>query len=312
MEFLRKYLKGLAIGFAFIIPGVSGGTIAVLLNVYDTLVESVSNIRTNFKKSFAFLFPIGLGAISSVAALFIPIALMLDYAPLLLIFLFTGLIIGGIPPLFDKIKDKKWSSPNVGTLSATLLIAVALGVVPVIWNSDYVVDLSSIQFGGFVILFIIGVLAATALTIPGISGSMILLVFGYYQPILSLMKDFVKEILHLDFSNFGHCLLVFGVLGLGIIVGFVLTSKIMTILLKKHPTITYFGIIGFVFGSIFSLCYNTDTIKYYGEAIWWHYVVGAVLFIIGIFAASYLIKIGKKIADKEKANNKLTDEVQDI
>ena len=102
-----RFIKGIAIGIAMIIPGVSGGTLAVLLNIYDEMIDSINNLFKDFKKSFFTLLPILLGAVVGFLGLIYPLTLGLEHCPLVIISLFAGLIIGGIPSLYKKVQGKE-------------------------------------------------------------------------------------------------------------------------------------------------------------------------------------------------------------
>ena len=103
-EFFKNMGCGAAIGVAMIIPGVSGGTVAVLLNIYDKLIDALGNLKKNFKQNILFLVPVLLGAVLAFAAMYFPLAYALNYAPLPVVMLFAGLMAGSIPKLF---KDSK-------------------------------------------------------------------------------------------------------------------------------------------------------------------------------------------------------------
>ena len=238
-EFLINTAKGGAIGLAMIIPGVSGGTLAVLLGVYDKLIESVGNLFKDFKKSFSFLLPILLGAILAFAALYFPLKYALKYAPFPTITLFAGFMLGSIPDLLFTAKHNGFKKLDIISIIIPLALVVGLCFIPNIGNADLGTGMSA---GGYFLLILIGAVASCALVVPGISGSMLLLIFGYYNPILdtiSALKD-----------NFGHSLLVLVGFAFGLVVGFFTIAKLMQLLLKKFRRVTFWAIVGFVIGSV--------------------------------------------------------------
>jgi len=245
-EKLLDFVKGGAIGIACLIPGVSGGTIAVLLKIYQKIIDSVNNIYKHFGKAFMSLLPILLGVIIAIVLLTNPIKLAFEKLPLPLICLFVGLIIGGMPQLIPFVKRKLNFSGSVAFIMACALI-VGLCFVPNIGN----VDITSITFGSFVFVFLMGILAASALVVPGISGSMMMLVFGFYYPLLTIVSNLMKFN-----SGFGYDVTILLIFVLGLIVGFLVISKLMGFLLKKYKYQTYMGIIGFIVGSLFALFYQ--------------------------------------------------------
>ena len=115
----------------------------------------------------------------------------------------------------------------------------------------------------YFVLIPVGAVAAVALTVPGLSGSLILLVIGFYRPLVDHAKGWGSDIIHGDFSNFGKLAGMILCFGVGCLIGVVVVSKVMTILLKKDRISTYFAIIGFVIGSFFVLFFNYEIYNYY-------------------------------------------------
>lgn len=103
-EFLINVAKGAAIGIAMIIPGVSGGTLAVMLKIYDKIIASISGLRKHFKESVLFLLPIVIGAVLAFAAAYFPLTLALEHYPFPTMLLFAGLMAGSLPKLFKDCK----------------------------------------------------------------------------------------------------------------------------------------------------------------------------------------------------------------
>ena len=285
------FLKGGAIGIACLIPGVSGGTIAVLFKIYEKIITAVNGIFKHFGKSILTLLPIVLGILVAIVALTNPIKMAFEKVPFPLICLFTGLIIGGMPELFPYVKKKITKS---GAISFILALAVIVGLcfVPNIAN----VDVSSMNFASVVFVFIMGVIAASALVVPGISGSMMMLVFGFYYPLLSTVSDLMK------FNDkFASSLIILLIFVVGVIVGFLLISKLMGYLLKKFEYQTYMGIIGFIIGSLFALFYQfspnsispleifTDVLPQGG-----HIALAICLFVVGLLASLAVIYFSRK------------------
>ena len=238
--FPRDFLFGVCIGAAFIIPGFSGGSVAAILGIYERLIDSITNLFNDTKKSIMTLLPVSLGLISGAVALLYPIGYFLSRYPLSTVSLFVGLTIGAIPSLLEKVKGRA-DRGELSLFFLALAASFAICFLPI--GSG--VDLFSLNFFGYVLLFLVGAVGACALVIPGISGSMILLMLGYYDPIVRMItNDFMR------LQNVGHSILVLGILGVGIIVGFFLISFVMKRLLSYRPRATYFAIIGFIIGSL--------------------------------------------------------------
>ena len=231
---------GAAIGVAMIIPGVSGGTVAVLFNKYDRLISSISGLRRDFKNSISFLLPILLGAVLAFAAIYIPLTILLEAAPLPTVLLFAGLMLGSFPKLFkDGIKQ---GFKKTDVISVVIPPAKEIGIC-------FIPSLGDVNLGndmpvyGYFLLIVMGALASCALVVPGISGSMLLLICGYYQPVLNTIKALFS-------SAFGHSFLVLFLFAAGLIAGFFSIARLMKFFFTKFPRTTYWAIIGFVIGSI--------------------------------------------------------------
>lgn len=279
-QFFKHFGIGAAIGVSIITPGVSGGTIAVLFKVYDKIIDAVSNLRREFKSSFLFLLPILLGAVCGLAALYFPLKYALDKAPLPTVLLFAGLMIGSLPKLFkDTLKN---GITKLDSIAIILPFAVVIGICFIPGLGD--VNLSaSMPVYGYFLLILIGALASCALVIPGISGSMLLLIFGYYDSILNTVSALK--------TSFGHSLLVLALFAIGVLVGFFSIAKLMKLLLTRFPRVTYWAIIGFVLGSIPALfiTFNGNFPEAPIDSI--QIAAGAILCIAGIIAAYVLCSI---------------------
>ena len=275
-DFLIDTAKGASIGVAMIIPGVSGGTLAVLLNIYDKLVGSISNIFKDFKNSIKVLFPILLGAVVAVIAMYFPLKFALKHAPFPTVMLFAGLMIGSCPKIFKDGAKNGFKKLDILSIALPLILVIGICFIPNLGSADLSKDMPAY---GYFLLILIGMVASCALVVPGVSGSMLLLILGYYNEILdtvSLLK-----------TNFGHSVLVLLLLAAGIVIGFFSIAKLMKFLLNKFPRATNWAIIGFVAGSIpaIFITYNNNFPEFvYSSLSVAHIAVGCVLCVLGIIA----------------------------
>lgn len=282
-EFLFNMLKGGAIGLAMIIPGVSGGTLAVLLDVYDKIIGSISNLFKDFKASFLFLLPILIGAVVAFAALYYPLKFALQYAPFPTIMLFAGFMLGSCPDMILGARKDGFKKFDIASVLIPLAVVVGICFIPNMGN----VDLSSaMPWHGYLVLIAMGVLASCALVVPGISGSMLLLIFGYYEPILGMISGLR--------TDFGHSLLVLAIFALGVIVGFFTIAKLMKLLLNKFHRSTMWAIVGFVIGSIPAVIitfFHEYGVAYLDTL---QICLGVATFIIGAIATYFIALYAKK------------------
>lgn len=290
MNFLKNMLKGALIGVAMIIPGVSGGTIAVLLDIYDKLINAISNLKKDFKASFAFLFPVVLGMALAFMAMYFPLKLALKYIPIQTISLFAGLMLGSIPSLFSDSKNNGFKKLDLIGIISSFVLVIGICFIPNMGNVDLSVNMPSYQYA---LLFLMGLLASCALVVPGISGSMLLLIFGYYEPILNTISELK--------NNFGHSLLVLVLVALGIVIGFLVIAKIMNYLLTKYKRATYWTIFGFVVGSIIAIFLSYDYTGLTIDAL--VIATSIIVFIIGAPISFFLIRLSSKKAIKEAEEN---------
>ena len=227
MKSIILLIKGFFIGVANIIPGVSGGTLAITLGIYEKLISTISHIFKNFKENIKFLLPIGIGAVLSLLCLSKVIKFTLTNYTLITILFFVGAILGGLPMLYKKVKsDIKVSN----ILIFVLMFALVLGLTFLGSGKD--VSLTSLQLFDYLKLFLIGIVTSATMVIPGISGSAMLMTLGYYYPIINTISDLT------NFSNLTNNLLILMPFGIGIVVGILLIAKVIEFLLKKCETKT--------------------------------------------------------------------------
>lgn len=241
-EFFKNLASGAVIGVAMIIPGVSGGTIAVLLDIYDKLINALGNLRKNFKSNVAFLLPILLGLALAFAAMYFPLKFALEHAPFPTVMLFVGLMLGSFPKLFKDSMTLGFKKCNTCSVLLPFVAIIAICVLKFFVSAGEA-DLSvNMPIWGYFAIIGIAMLASCALVIPGVSGSMLLMILGYYAPVLGLISGI--------FADFWHSVLVLALFAVGLIVGFFSIAKLMKFFLSRFPRGTRWAIIGFVLGSI--------------------------------------------------------------
>ena len=333
-EWFRKLIAGMAIGAGAAIPGVSGAAIAVIFHVYEDIINAVNNFRKKFGWAIKVLIPILLGIMLAVVVCIIVFSIAFEYMMFVLICLFAGFLIGSFPGITDEVKGEKLNRKYVLLIAAGALFVIALGILNVIagLNDFSVESLFEPEAGAlpvwylYLILIPVGAVAAVALTVPGLSGSLILLILGFYRPLVDNAKHWAGELLRGDFT---HTLPLFGVIGcfaIGCLIGVVLVSKIMTVLLRKWRKETFFTIIGFIGGSILVLFCNSNIVSYYrvwanptlGDKytihpvlpMWLEIIIGiAVLALCAFLSYRLVVTQRKRIAleQKEDGNEEVSE-----
>lgn len=273
-SWLGRFAAGIGIGIGAAIPGVSGAAVALIFKVYKSIINAVNGFSKHVKRSIGTLLPILLGVFLAVIVCIIVFNWAFEHCMFLLICLFAGFLIGSFPSILQEVKGVPIIKKNIILLVVGALIVVSLGIASIILGksgvnvASYFVDSNSF-FGNWwiiIALFFVGILASVALTVPGFSGSLILLILGFYRPLIDTASSWGKEILHGDFSNSLALFVLILVFGLGCLVGVVFVSKVMTKLLDKHHDATYFTIIGFIIGSFVVLFLNHQIWQYY--SVW--------------------------------------------
>ena len=276
-------LKGALIGVSMIIPGVSGGTVAVLLNIYNELIEAITNLKSSFKKSICFLAPIGIGMILAFAAMYFPLKLALKYVPLEIISLFAGLMVGSLPNLYRNALKNGYKKFDFMAIILPFITVIGICFIPGLKAVNLT---SSLKPYMYIILILVGILASVALVVPGISGSMLLLILGFYEPLLNTISGIKTAPIH---SILVLCLFI-----IGLLIGFFTIARLMKYLLNKIPRIITWIIFGFVVGSIIAIYLSLDYKMINID------VIGIVLSILLVFVGMFLsYKLISMVSNKE-------------
>ena len=295
---IKDGLVGLAIGTAVIIPGISGGTIALIFGAFQKIVNAVSEMFRSFKlfwKNLLILLPFGIGAVLAVAGLYIPFNKAFEHCMLAIVLLFLGFIIGSFPSVIDNVKGEKPTKINIVMLIVGFVVSAMIGVFSVLFDFDTTINslFNDPKWYLFLIIFAVGFISSTGLIVPGLSGSLILLVIGFYIPIFGLPKKIVSgENVEVNIGLF----LTFAV---GVAFGFVIFSKLMNKLMKDHRQSTLYTVIGFVAGSMISIIVNSNMFNYLEKQyeannLLLDYILGPIFFIFAIVGSYLMVRYVRK------------------
>ena len=247
MEFLVLIFKGFIIGMAKIIPGVSGALIAISFGIYEKAIKAINYFFKNPWDNFLFLLPIGIGVLLSISLtseLFIYF-ISNYYLPTML--LFIGLIMGGIPNLIENVNIKKINFFHILTL---ILSFSTVFLISLVGNQNFFIETTN-QFINFVLFFVIGIVDALTMIIPGISGTAVMMLLGCYNLLLNFLSSLTS--IEAIFIN------IFKVIPylLGIVLCVIILSKLMSYLFDKKKEYMYCGILGFTLSSVLILFFET-------------------------------------------------------
>lgn len=281
MKFIKSILRGVAIGIANIIPGVSGGTMMVSMGIYDEVICAVTGIFRQWKQSVRTLFPYAVGMGAGIVGLSFVISHLFARYPLQTAMLFIGLIFGGLPLLLPKVAGRTPSAAELAVFAAFFGLIVWMQF----WGEGHS-KLLAVDARTMLSLFFIGALAAAAMVIPGVSGSMLLMSLGYYTPIIDHINAFVIAVVTLDFSTVWYCMGILAPFGVGVLLGAFLIAKLVEYLLKRHERMTYFAILGLVAASPVAVFAGSGV----GEAGIGAWAAGIILFALGVGLAWLLGK----------------------
>lgn len=281
VSWILDILRGSVIGISNDIPGVSGGTMAVTMGIYDRIIYDVNNFRKNWRKALMDLLPILVGVLVGIfgfARILKPLIGDEGQVPppitlMPTIFAFIGLILGGLPIIWKNVDFKKttWK----GGLLFVLFFALVV-VLPLLQaGADKTITHS---FGDILLLIPLGMLASATMVIPGVSGSMILLILGYYHSIIGALHSFDMGVL-LPYA-------------LGLLIGIVFIAKLMNFLLKKHSALTFAAILGLVVASPIALLYQNRAC--FDVATPGNWVASIVCLLAGCAVAYLLSRLGKE------------------
>lgn len=290
--FLKRFMvsiKGFIIGSSMAVPGVSGGTMAIVLGIYDRLLSAISGIRKDFKNNAWFLIRFGLGAGIGLVLFYELIGRLLEVFPIPVSALFFGAVIGGIPTLMSKIKpDKVTAMFCVSSLLWGILgVVIVLGVANILdvlkWFGAIEPDVISlvsttgnVTLANILLWIVTGFVISIALILPGISTSHMLIILG----ITSIVTMPLPAL---------------AIIGISLLVGIFAITKPLEWAMNRFTRPTYCVIIGFVLGSLWDI-FEEHIIPGFGAlgAVWWHWAltigVAMLLFVGGLFGLLNLSK----------------------
>lgn len=284
MKYIIEILKGVLIGISSILPGLSGGTLAVSMGIYEELIYTVNNILKTpikcLKKIWTYILGIVFGLVLGVFA----IVALFNMAPVPTTMFFVGLVLGAVPEITKKLEPKPFRLRDLICFNIFVAITIFL---PLIVSEP----IKTIQGGVIQVIYmvILGVLSAATLIIPGISGSMLLMALGYYTVIVTTMSICLKQIFTFKIIEAiitGKMLIPYA---LGMIAGIFLMAKAIEVLIRKDESNVYWGILGLIVASPFPIILglnlsNTSPLSS---------VISLILLLLGIYITIFISRSSK-------------------
>lgn len=295
MSLIINMLRGFCMALADSVPGVSGGTIAFILGFYDKFITSLDKLvygkKKEKKEAIKFLIKLGIGWLIGMGAAIIVLTKLFESNIYEVSSLFLGMIVFSIPLI---IKSEKNCLKGKYYNLIFLIIGIAIVSLITYFNpmsgEGRAINITNLNIGLILYMFIASMFAISAMVLPGISGSTLLLIFGLYVPVLTAMKEVMK-------FNF-HYLSPLLVVGLGVVVGIVLVIKLVKIALEKYRSQTVYCIIGLMIGSLYAIIMGPTTLEIPKNHLDFN-TFNILFFIIGILIILSLEQL-KKVLEKKK------------
>lgn len=295
-EVFINVIVGVFIGLSVIVPGISGSTMAITMKVYDKGMYAFSHMFKEFKKCFLYALPVILGILVGFFAGVVGVQILLDHFPFITICFFMGLMIGTYPVIFKEIKGERINQKRILLIALGFIIPILFSLVSVFAGGG-TNTLENLNFGHYILFFIIGVLISITQLVPGLSATVLMMVFGYYSALigglgLDLITDFPK-------------LMVYVTMGVGFLIGVFTFSRGIEKILTKARKPFFFAITGISIGSVISVFVGKDCVEIYKA---WEFPELLIEITVGLtvllcaFAFSFILTryTEKKEAEMEK------------
>jgi len=297
MNTLWLTIKGMLMGISNIIPGVSAGTMAVSLRIYDDLIFTITQFFKKKKQSIKFLAPLGLGVVLGVVFFSYTLEFLLVEYAFVTSLAFVGLILGGLPILLKEFRESlNENSEKISFRHGLVFMIFLVIVIGLSLMQEPVANVSAIEItlGNIVRLFGVGIITSATMIIPGISGSLVLMIIGYYYQLLQLLTSFFNNALALNWEGLLENMVLITPVVLGLILGIFLVSKIVEYLFINFPSVTYSGILGLVIASPFAILYNTNAFSDLAQANTLISILfGGLLMVISFYLIFKLGQVGE-------------------
>lgn len=293
-NYIINAFRGFCMALADSVPGVSGGTVAFILGFYDKFINSLNDLfhKGGDKKSaISFLIKLGIGWVIGMCLATLILSKVFETHIYVVSSLFVGFILFAIPLIVkDDIKILKGNYKHLVFTLIGIVVVCLLTYFNPSSSSSLDISVSSLNFGLCLYTFLAGMIAISAMVLPGISGSTILLIFGLYLPII----NGIKETLHFNLE-FVPILFIFGI---GVIMGIFLVIRLVKKALEKYRSQTIYTIIGLMIGSIYAIFMGPTTLSVPRDALSFS-TFSIVSFIIGGVVVFLMEYVKNKIGNED-------------
>lgn len=289
-------LLGFFIGLAIIVPGISGSAVAIIFRLYEKLLYALGNILKKFKVCALFLLPILIGTVIGLALGFLGVQQLLNLIPFAIVACFAGLMVGAYPAVTDQLKGEKPNALRIVLFILGLGLPIAFACISIFVSGGFP-ELDQLSWYHYIIFVLLGFVVAITQLVPGLSATAVLMMVGCFSKLLdSVSLTYWKE-------N-PMALLVYACLAIGLLIGLVSVSKLLSGLLEKFHGNCFYCIAGLSLGSIVTMFFNSDMMEIYRSFDFGttktivDLCLGIGLFILGLVGAYLLVRIERKKADQ--------------
>ncbi len=303
---IKKILIGSLVGIGSILPGVSGGMIAAAFNIYSKLIEALDLLTKHPIQAIKSIWQYLIGIILGILAGFLIIAYVFYLIPLPSTLLFIGLILGGLPEIYFLAKQDERKAKHMIVTGVTIILMLALSfLAPYLGQSD-------VSNTNFMIWILVGFLLALSLIVPGLSGTMLLLIIGYYGPMILLGKGLVESLFALDFDTLFTDIWNLLFIGLGLVIAFIVLAKLISYILRKFPKTFYQIILGIIIASPINIILSLkDELILEEPPInifnineqWLMWLIGIILIPVGMYLSRMFTKDKNETKEDQTSNN---------
>src|SRR5690554_5536060 len=296
---IKKVLQGTLIGIGAILPGVSGGMIAAAFNIYSKLIDALDQVTKKPIQAVLSIWEYLLGIFIGILIGFLVIAYVFYLIPIPATLLFIGLILGGIPEIYDLADDKDHTHRSYWIIGVTFILMVGFTLFgPTMGIPDTTQT-------NFFLWMIVGVLLAISLIVPGLSGTMLMLMIGYYRPLILLGKTLIEAVLTINVELFMANMMPLLFVVIGVVIAFLGLGKLLNYILKKIPKVFYQVVLGIIVASPINIIFSlNDDLRQSETPVhifdfsnqWYMWLIGLVMIPVGIYIARRFSKDDKNEA----------------
>ena len=272
MNKISVIIKGFIVGSTMMVPGVSGGSMAMVLGIYDKLISSISSFFRDWKSNTVYLISFAIPALLGIILCAKPISSVIDRFPVVSMFFFIGLVFGSLPMLYKTARIERIKISHIVSFIIGAAIVISMAFLPPMGGSEASLEM---DVATFFLQILAGIAVAIGFILPGISTSYLLLLLGTY--------DFVM--LAISSLNIVALIPFF----LGFVLGVILLTRVLEICMQRYPQITYTMIIGFLMGSLYTVYPGTPS----GQEILYSLIAFVIGFVIIYFVSKKEMSLEK-------------------